>query len=266
MSVSDPLIAVTVEHGVATLCFDRPANGNALSLALVRELADTVATLDHDEAVRCVLLTGSGRFFCVGGDIGAFREAGDSVPVLLKQITAAMHAAVARLARMSKPLVVAVNGPAAGAGLGFAALGDIVLAARSAHFTMAYTGIGLTPDAGTTALLPRLIGLRRTQELALTNRRVSAEEAASIGLVTRVVDDAALMDEAREVARTLAAGPVLAHGAIRRLLLAWQPLETQMELEAQEISLAAAGLEGREGISAFLAKRKPTFVEAGPAL
>lgn len=218
MSATD-LVEISIENGVATVRLNRPDAGNALSLDLVRQLSDVVADVDQNNSAKSVLLTGSGRFFCVGGDIGAFRSAGDGVPVLLKRITAFMHSAVSRLARMNKPLVVAVNGPAAGAGVGFAALGDIVLAARSAHFTMAYTGFGLTPDAGTTNLLPRLIGLRRTQELAFTNRRVSADEAAAIGLVTRVVDDSTLGDEARALAEKLANGPVEAHGAIRRLLL-----------------------------------------------
>lgn len=262
MSDSNDTVSLLIADGVATLRLNRPEQGNALSLALVERLSALVSNIDHDPDVRCVLLTGTGRFFCVGGDIGGFRTAGNGVPALLKQITTHLHSAISRLARMDKPLIVAVNGPAAGAGLGLAALGDIVLAAKSSHFTMAYTAIGLTPDGGTTALLPRLVGLRVAQDMALTNRRVSSDEAARIGLVTRVVEDADLVTEGHDIATQLAAGATKALAATRRLLLSGltQPLETQMELEARAIADAAAGNEGREGISAFLDKRKPIFV------
>jgi 2-(1,2-epoxy-1,2-dihydrophenyl)acetyl-CoA isomerase len=260
MSASDSPLSLTVSDSVATLCLSRPDAGNAIGLELAEALAHAAAQLEAREDVRCVLLTGSGRFFCVGGDIGAFHAAGDEAPKLLQKITAALHRAISHLARMPKPLVVAVNGPAAGAGLSLAALGDIVIAAQSASFTMAYTGIGLTPDGGATAILPRLIGLRRTQELAFTNRRVSADEAAAMGLVTRVVDDDQLQDEAAKAADRLRDGPTSAYANIRALLRSELPLEEQMELEAQTICRAVASHEGREGIAAFLEKRRPAFL------
>jgi 2-(1,2-epoxy-1,2-dihydrophenyl)acetyl-CoA isomerase len=262
MSASEALVTCLIDdNGVATLRLNRPEQGNALSLPLVEALSDLVGNLDVDTSVRCILLTGKGRFFCVGGDVGAFKQAGPGTPALLKRITVFLHMAVARLAQTNKPIVVAVNGPAAGAGLGLATLGDIVLSSRSAHFTMAYTAIGLTPDAGTTWLLPRLIGLRRTQEMTLTNRRVGSEEAAQIGLVTRVVEDEALQVEALAAATTLARGANSAFAAVRRLLLSGADggLETHLEREARAIADAAAGGEGREGIAAFLEKRKPDF-------
>lgn len=261
MSDSDNPVTLHISEGLATIQFNRPDHGNALSLPLVRLLAKLVTQVAEDLAVRCVLLTGSGRFFCVGGDIGAFREAGDQVPALLDDVTLHMHAAIAALADMDKPLVVAVNGPAAGAGLGFAIAGDIVIAARSAHFSMAYTAIGLTPDGGTSAMLPRLIGLRRAQEMALTNRRVSAEEAVAIGMVTRLIDDADLQDEARAVATTLAQGPTRAFGTVKRLLAAGyhEPLTAHLWSEARAISSSSATNDGKEGVAAFFAKRKPDF-------
>lgn len=262
MSPSDPLVVVDAEDGIATLTLNRPDDGNALSLAMVEHLSASVSHVDADRSIRCVILTGAGRFFCVGGDIGAFKSAGSNVPELLKNVTAHLHMAISRLARMGKPLVVAVNGPAAGAGLGLAALGDIVIAAEPAHFSMAYTAIGLTPDGGTSALLPRLIGLRKTQELALTNRRVKSQEAVEIGLISRVVDANELASEARATAATLAMGAVCAFGTVRRLLLSGyeQPFEAQLELEARAIAQAAAGPEGKEGIAAFLEKRRPSFL------
>lgn len=261
MTTSEDLVTLELENGIATLRLNRANEGNALNLELAKQLSMIVSKLDVDEATRCVLLTGNGRFFCVGGDVGAFKNAGDDVPALLKEITSHLHIAVSRLARMKKPLVVAVNGPAAGAGIGLACIGDIVLAAQSAHFTMAYTTIGLTPDGGATSLLPRLIGLRRTQELTFTNRRVLAPEAVAIGLVTQVVEAESLHSDARGIAETLAAGPTRAFGAIRSLLRSGfdTPLETQLELESREISAAAATLDGKVGIAAFLDKRAAVF-------
>ncbi len=255
------------EGPVARLTLNRPKVGNALDLALAQALMEAAIECDEDEAIRCVVLTGAGKLFCAGGDVGSFAAAGDNVAGLLKQLTAYLHMAISRFARMGKPLVTIVNGHAAGAGLSLAILGDIVLSARSAQFTLAYCGIGLSPDGGSTWLLPRLIGLRRTQELALTNKRIPADEAASLGLVTRVVDDAALAADAELTVRALASAATHALGATRNLLLSSfeNSLETQMELEARAIAAASRTAEGREGQAAFLTKRNPVFadVEAG---
>jgi 2-(1,2-epoxy-1,2-dihydrophenyl)acetyl-CoA isomerase len=260
MTAESPLL---VEHrgALAILTLNRPTVGNAFDVPLARALMEAAIRCDEDASVRCVLLTGNGRMFCAGGDVGGFAKAGDDSPALVKEITAYLHVAIARLSRMAKPLVCAINGPAAGAGFPLALLGDLVVAARSAHFTLAYTAIGLTPDGSSTWLLPRLVGLRLTQELVMTNRRLSADEALSLGLLTRVVDDADLAQEAEKLATTLASGATQAFGAARRLLLQSfeSSLETQMELESRAIGDAARSPHGREGVSAFLAKRKPEF-------
>ena len=247
--------------GVARITLDRPQVGNAIDVPMARALMEMAIGCDEDDAIRCVLLTGSGRLFCVGGDVSAFHGAGDRLPAFLKEITAYLHSAVSRFARMNKPLVTAVNGPVAGAGVGLAIMGDIVLADPAAHFTLAYTGIGMSPDGGSTWLLPRLIGLRATQELCLRNRRVKADEAAAIGLVTRVVAEGALADESGALAQELAAGAVTALGATRRLLLESysNSLEAQLELEARAIAAQARTDEGREGVAAFAEKRTPRF-------
>lgn len=254
-------VELLAKDKVAILRLNRPEQGNAISLGLAQRLSELVNKVSNDRAVRCVLLTGTGRFFCVGGDIGSFASAGDGISALLGEITHHLNLAVCELAQMDKPLLVAVNGPAAGAGLGLAMLGDIVLAARSSHFTMAYTAIGLTPDGGTSILLPRLVGLRRAQDLALTNRRVSSEEALSIGLVTHLIDDELLEEQALAQASRLAAGPTRAFGAVRRLLTAsyTTSFESQLHLEAETICDAAASGDGKEGIGAFLSKRVPVF-------
>src|SRR5689334_8978193 len=167
----------TRDGPVARLVLNRPDVGNAVDVPLTRALVEAAIACDEDDTIRCVTLTGAGRLFCAGGDIGAFSNSRDRLPALLKELLANINPAVSILTRMAKPLLCVVNGPAAGAGLSLAILGDYVLAARSAHFTLAYGGIGLSPDAGATWLLPRLIGLRRAQDMAVTNRRVGAEEA-----------------------------------------------------------------------------------------
>jgi 2-(1,2-epoxy-1,2-dihydrophenyl)acetyl-CoA isomerase len=257
----DTLLVERTADGVVRLTLNRPGAGNALTLPMARSLMEAVIACDEDPEVRCILLTGAGRLFCAGGDVAAFAEAGVRLPAFLKEITAYVHAAVVRLARTPKPVVVAVNGPVAGGGVGLALIGDIVLAAASSHFTLAYTGIGLSPDAGAAWLLPRLIGLRRAQELCLLNPRVDASEAARIGLVTRVVEDADLKSEAEALAATLAGGATAALGATRRLLLdaSVLSLETHLDAEARSIAALSRTPDGREGVAAFLERRKPSF-------
>jgi 2-(1,2-epoxy-1,2-dihydrophenyl)acetyl-CoA isomerase len=257
--MSDAPLLVDVRDGVAWLTLNRPDAGNAIDMPLARALLQAALDCDRDPAIRCVALTGAGRMFCAGGDIAGFHAAGERADAYLSELAGTITLALSRLARMAKPLLMLVNGPAAGAGLSIALAGDIVLAARSAHFTSAYTGIGLVPDCGLTWWLPRVAGLRRAQEMMVTNRRVGADEAMEIGLVTRLVDD---LDAAgRETAATLAASPVSAISAVRQLLLDSfaASLETQCEREARAIAAAGVGTEGREGVAAFLAKRKPDF-------
>jgi 2-(1,2-epoxy-1,2-dihydrophenyl)acetyl-CoA isomerase len=256
-------VSFEVEGAVATITLDRPQAGNALDIPMSREFMELAIRCEGDAAIRCVVLTGAGKLFCGGGDVQAFAGAGDKLPDFLREITSYLHAGIAALARMDKPLVVAVNGSAAGAGIGLAVMGDIVLCDPAASFSLAYTGIGLTPDGGTTWLLPRLIGLRRTQELCLTNRKVRAEEAASLGLVTRVVEAGKLAEETAAVARQFAGAATGALGATRKLLLESlsSGLEVQLARESLAIAAQARGVEGREGVTAFVEKRAPNFTK-----
>ena len=246
---------------VATLTLDRPQAGNAIDVAMADALLDRALTVESDVAVRCVVLTGAGGLFCAGGDVRAFAEAGPAAGALTRRLTAPLHAAIARFARMDKPLVTAVNGAAAGAGLGLAVLGDVCLAARSAKFAAAYGGLGLSPDAGASWLVPRLVGLRQAQRLLLAGERIDAQEAERIGLVTRTVDDDALADEARAAAERLATVSMTAFRRTRELLHEsfGSGLETQLEREAQAIARCAAGPDGLEGVAAFAARRPPCF-------
>jgi 2-(1,2-epoxy-1,2-dihydrophenyl)acetyl-CoA isomerase len=250
-----------VTDGLAKITLNRPDAANSLNRQLAHDLMMAAIECDENPDIRAVLLTGAGKMFCAGGDLKTFHGFGDDIGAKLKEITIYLHGATARFSRMDPPLVIAVNGIAAGAGMSIAVSGDLVLAARSAMFTSAYTAAGLSPDGSSTYFLPRLIGLRRTQELMLTNRRLSADEAAEWGLINKVVDDDALAEEAEALARGLAAGATRAYGAVKTMLVEsfTNPLETQMEIEARMISARAASPDGREGIDAFVNKRKPEF-------
>src|SRR3974390_1657187 len=165
-AVSESPLLFELCGAVARLTLNRPAAANAIDMALARELMMGAIRCEEDDSIRCVLLTGSGRFFCAGGDIRSFVAAGaEGVAALLKEMTAYLHMALSRFARMNKPLVVAVNGMSAGAGFSLSLIGDLVIAAREAQFTSAYTALGVSSDGGLTWILPRLVGLRRAQEL-----------------------------------------------------------------------------------------------------
>lgn len=249
------------ENGVAEITLNRPDAANGINLQLGEELLELSIKLQQDDTVRAILLTGSGKMFCAGGDLKAFAGFGDQLPEKLKLLTVNMHAAIANFSRNPAPLIIAVNGIAAGAGFSIAVGGDLVLAAESAKFTMAYTAAGLSPDGGSSYFLPRLIGLRRSQELMLTNRRLTATEALQWGLITRVVADEELLTEARALAQQLANGPTRAYGVTKQLLLDSfdSGLETQLEREGNGIVQMSHSEDGREGIQAFMEKRQPSF-------
>ena len=250
-----------VQDHVATITFNRPDAANALDMQMGRDLMAASIKASEDRAVRAVVITGAGKMFSAGGDLKSFAAQGDALPSHLKEVALYLHAAISRFVRMDAPVIAAVNGAAGGAGMSLCLFADIVLAAESAKFTLAYTRAGLSPDGGSTYFLPRIVGLRRALELALTNRVLSASEAREWGIVTRIVPDAALQDEARALARQLAAGATGALGAAKRLLhhSSSESLETQMELEAQAIAERARGADAREGIAAFIAKRPANF-------
>lgn len=251
------------EGGVAKVTLNRPDAANALDLEMAKELLDVAIRCDEDKSVRCVLLTAAGKMFCAGGDIQSFAAAGDEVGRLAKELTTYLHAAISRFARMDAVLITAVTGAAAGAGFSLAIAGDLVLAADNAKFTVAYTAIAASPDGSSSYYLPRLVGMRRAQELMLTNRRLSADEAVEWGLITRSVAADELLAEAEKLAARLAKGPKPAQGMVKKLLLSSfeQSLETQMELEARGIAEMLGNADGREGVAAFLEKRAPEFTE-----
>jgi 2-(1,2-epoxy-1,2-dihydrophenyl)acetyl-CoA isomerase len=250
-----------VRDRVAYITLNRPAVANAVSLELAQELEEVAHECDENNSVRAVLLTGAGRIFCAGGDKSFAVQEPTQVPTHLKRVNLFLHGAIQCFAKMRAPVLVAVNGPAAGYGMSLACAGDIVLAGESARFTMDYSRVGLTPGASSTYYLPRIIGLRRTMELALTNRTLTAREAEAIGLVTRVIPDDQLLQQVESMANQLAHGPTRAYGGVKRLLYstATNPLYEQMELENESIVEMARSADAQEGVAAFLAKRPPQF-------
>lgn len=254
-------ILFEVSDGVARITLNRPDAANGLTPVMCNELYDAATVCDQDKSIRAVVMTGAGKMFCAGGDIKAFEDAGDNVGALVSKMTLALHGAVSLFNRMDAPLVVAVNGTAAGGGLSLAISGDIVIAADTSKFTLAYTAAALSPDGSSTWFLPRLVGLRRAKELMLTNRVLSAAEAADYGMIDRVVEGEQLMDEAGKQAQAFASGPTAAFGAVKRLLAGTfsESLESQMAHEARSIATQLQSPDGREGVAAFVAKRPPEF-------
>lgn len=244
---------------IARITLNRPDAANGMNGTMTRELAAAAKQCDT-EATKVVVLTGAGRFFCAGGDLKSFASARDRGSHI-KGVADDLHRAISTFARMNAVLITAVNGTAAGAGFSIAVTGDLVLAAESASFTMAYTRVGLSPDGSASYHLPRLIGITKTKELMLTNRTLSAQEASQWGLVTEVVPDAGLADRAATLADQMAATAAGSNGGVKQLLLGTfaNGLEEQMELEGRLIAARAASRDGHEGVDAFLAKRKPEF-------
>ena len=254
-------LTLTRDGNVATITLNRPDAFNAFNMKLGREVFDAALEVDDDPDVRCVVMTGAGRAFCAGGDVKEFVDNLPRIGAHVKELTTYLYGAVSRLCRSDKPVIMAVNGIAAGGGFSLALSGDLVVAAESARFTMAYSRIAATPDGSSSYFLPRLIGIRRAMELYMTNRMLSAKDALEWGLVNRVVPDAELKSAVDTLARELAQGPSKAFGAAKRLFhqSTHESLETQMELEAQEIARSGRTEDFREGVGAFAAKRSPAF-------
>ncbi|MGW5513614.1 enoyl-CoA hydratase/isomerase family protein [Nocardia africana] len=246
---------------VARITLNRPKAANGIDHVLGRELAEIAGQCVDDPVLKVVVLTGAGRFFSAGGDLKAMAAQGGGAGLYVKGLADDLHEALSSFARMDALLVVAVNGVAAGAGFSLAMAGDLVLAGESAAFTMAYTRAGLSPDGGASYYLPRLIGLRRTQELMFTNRTLTAAEALDWNLVHRVVPDADLASAVDDVVAEFAAGPRHSNASVKKLLLvsSSHTLEEQTAREAAFISACADSPDGTEGIAAFLGKRAPVF-------
>jgi 2-(1,2-epoxy-1,2-dihydrophenyl)acetyl-CoA isomerase len=232
-----------------------------MNMQMMEELLDVSIVCDEDDSIRAVTITGTGRMFCAGGDLASFAKQGDKLPGFLKKATTVLHGAITRFARMKKPVITIINGSAAGAGFSLAIMGDYTIAADSAKFTMAYTAAGLSPDGSSSYFLPRLVGEKRAREIMMTNRTLTADEALNWGMINQISTNDDLTADANIMINKLASGPTLAYGTIKELLVnsATSSLETQMEHESRGIAASAGTVDGKEGIDAFLNKRRAEF-------
>ena len=250
-----------VTEGVAVITFNRPDDANALNPQQSADLYNAAVAAENDPEVRAVLITGNGKMFCAGGDLKTFYDAGEAMGATLTDTATGLHNAISRFSWMDAPVVIAVNGTAAGAGFSLALTGDYAFASEKAKFTMAYTAAGLTPDGSSTYFLAKHIGLRRAKELVLTNRLLTAQEAEDWGIINKVVPADQLMDEAMALAKTFAKGPTKAYGKAKRLVLrgATESLETQMDAESRGIVAMTHTRDGKHGIESFVNKQKPDY-------
>jgi Enoyl-CoA hydratase/carnithine racemase len=255
-------LTLRVADGVAAVTLDRPEQGNAINDAMGRDLLELATRLAEDDTVRVVLLGGNGPMFTAGGDIEQFSATPPAqLPATLRRMIDDYHLALERLTELDAPIVAAVKGAAAGGGLGIVCAADIVVAADDAVFTVGYGGIGLTADGGNSWFLPRMVGMRRAQEMFLLNRRLTAAEALEWGLVSRVVPADDVDAEAEKIAARIASGPTRAFGGMRRLLR--QSFETglrdQLAAEKASIIEVSTTADVIEGITAFAERRRPSF-------
>lgn len=262
---------LSFDRGVAVLTLDDPPVMNAVSPRMIEGLKEALAYVATPEAeIRCLVVTGAGRAFCTGANLQEMTK-GEGTPAdgvasgrgrpAGSALETGFHPLLRRLRDLGLPIVTAVNGAAAGAGMSLALMGDLIVCARSAYFLQAFRRIGLVPDCGSTWLLPRLVGRARALELSLLGERLPAERALEWGLVNRVVDDGEVMAIAMELARNLAAGPTVALGMISRLY--WESSENsheeQLELERKYQMAAGQTADFEEGVAAFLEKRPAVF-------
>lgn len=260
--MSERPVLFSVSGGVAEITLNRPSRLNSFNESMHRALHEAIARAGTDAAIRSVLLTGAGRAFCAGQDLQERNLApGAPPPDLGESLAANYNPLVRSLRELPKPIVCAVNGVAAGAGASLAFACDIVVAARSASFVMAFSRIGLVPDAGGTWFLPRLAGDARARALAMLGERVGAEQAESWGLIWRCVDDGRIMSEGRALARQLAESPTRALAGIKRALAAGatNDLAAQLDLERELQRELGFSDDYREGVNAFKEKRPPRF-------
>ncbi len=246
--------------GVATITLNRPDTLNAFNDTMIRETTDAFKQCAKDPAVRCVVLTGAGRGFSSGQDLGDVQQRGEGFSIA-EHLRRGYHRLILAMVRLEKPIVGAINGVAAGAGFGVALAADIRIASDKASFILAFSRVGLVPDSGTNWFLPRIIGQARAYELAITGERLSADQALAWGVVNRVVPHQELEATVQEYAARLAQGPSLAYGLTKRAMYrAWeQTLEEALAYEAYLQETAARSHDYQEGVQAFLEKRAPRF-------
>ena len=255
-------VKVETEDGVAVVMLNHPEVMNAISVDMLEGLIAALDFIeDRSNGVRCVVLTGAGKGFCAGANLQGRNTQTSKSGGAGSVLESHYHPILRRMRRLHCPLLTAINGAAAGAGMSLSLMGDLKLAGKSAYFLQAFRRIGLVPDAGSTWMLPRLVGTARAMELSLLGEKLPAEKALEWGLINRVYDDAELMNEAKKMAKELANGPTKALALIRGLY--WDSpentFEEQLDLEYRTQRIAGASADFKEGVTAFLEKRPAKF-------
>ena len=251
-------IDVTIENGICTVKLNRPEVRNALVLEMRQELKDVFTAVKQNDEVKVIILTGEGKAFSAGGDLSALKEV-DAVSG--RKRLQAGHEMIHSIVNLEKPVIAAINGVAAGAGVSLAVACDIIIASRSAAFIQSFAKVGLIPDLGAIHFLPKLIGRHRALELMFLGEKVSAEQAQNIGMINRVVEDEQLMDEVYRLALQLAEGPDMALGFMKKLVnrSVLADLDETLELEGFAQAMCFESKDFKEGVQAFFEKRKPVF-------
>jgi 2-(1,2-epoxy-1,2-dihydrophenyl)acetyl-CoA isomerase len=255
------VVTIARDDDIATVLLNRPEAFNAFNMEMAECLAANLITLAADQEVRGIILSGQGKAFCAGGDLKWALAFPDGPAAAFHELAARFHQAILEIRRMPKPVIAAVNGIAAGGGFSLALACDFRVISDAAALRQAYTSNGLCIDGGGSHTLPRLVGLARAMEIMAFDRPISSEQALSWGLVTKVVSDGSVLDEAANMARELAAGSLHSFGWSKRLLTDSfnSSFETHLERERRGLSSCAAHSEGKEGLRAFAEKRKPQF-------
>lgn len=255
-------ILFSIENGAARLTLNRPDRLNSFTVQMHSEIAEALTSVEGDTSIRTLLIIGAGRGFCAGQDLSdrAVTPGGDAVD-LGESVEKRYNPLVRRLTSLPMPVVCAVNGVAAGAGASLAFASDIVIAAKSAKFIMSFANIGLVPDSGSSWALPRVAGQARALGLALTGDPLPAETAAEWGLIWKCVDDDKLADEANALASRFATAPTRGLAETKKLIRTafTRALDAQLDLERDRMRELGRSEDYREGVDAFLHKRKPAF-------
>jgi 2-(1,2-epoxy-1,2-dihydrophenyl)acetyl-CoA isomerase len=260
--MTDPPILLSVDDGIAHLRLNRPQAANALDLPLLKALVEAILRCHGEASLRVLLLTGEGRSFCSGGDVRDFAARGAELPHYLREVTSYLQFAVSGLIRLPAPVVTVAQGWATGGGgFGLVCASDLVLAGESSRFMLGATRVGMAPDAGSSVILQRIVGLRRAMDIALTNPVIDAQQALALGLVSRVVPDGELTAAGRELAGELASGPTRALAETKRLLWAGTgaSVEECLADEARTVAALSGTADAREGLAAVIERRPPEY-------
>ena len=255
------LVIVSNSDGIATVRLNDPGSLNALSVPMANRLREALGDLADDPTVRVLVLTGTGRGFCAGGDVQSFYDHRDDPQAVMQQVLDGLHGAIEVLIDLPFPTIAAINGVVAGAGMGVACATDLAVAVDDAVLTMAYTGIGVSPDGSSTWFLPRLVGTRVAMDMILTNRRVTAAEAVALGMVNMSVPADEFDEAVASLATKLSRGPTKAYVRARHLLRSSMSNSPTAQMDAEAAAILAAGetTDFYEGVSAFIEKRRPDF-------